>query len=382
LFKLLEAQLGKKAFYSHEANSAFGIPFNILGLQRKNFLFYEYVVFALKAPFLAYSRVSEQSLYIAECDTDRPGEGQFLADLLRPDYTLWLNSTLTHGMNFDYQVKQGSFADVEEAIAADFGQLILGTKRIAWANGDDKNVVGFLQKNQPKCQIVNLHSRDYLQGYEPTKKGTKFILNGEVLKIGALLPQKASLSLVMIKELLKELDEARSFDPSFAKFELEPGRSGLFEGVKETVLLDSTYNASWDGMQEMLGVLEQFAGQKKWVVLGDMLEQGESTQQTHEQLARKLVKMNLEKVVLVGRLTRQYTYPILAKKYGDKVSSALRPSEVVDDLKAAVVGGEVILFKGGRFLDGLVEELLLDKKQAKHLVRREPHWHKVRAKMY
>ena len=35
LLHLLESQLGNKAKYSHHANSAFGIPFNILGFERQ-----------------------------------------------------------------------------------------------------------------------------------------------------------------------------------------------------------------------------------------------------------------------------------------------------------------------------------------------------------
>jgi UDP-N-acetylmuramyl pentapeptide synthase len=37
LLHLLEAQLKGKALFSHKANSAFGIPFNILGLERSTY---------------------------------------------------------------------------------------------------------------------------------------------------------------------------------------------------------------------------------------------------------------------------------------------------------------------------------------------------------
>ncbi|HSA83722.1 MAG TPA: hypothetical protein VLF20_02440, partial [Patescibacteria group bacterium] len=38
LFHLLESQLREKARFSHHANSSFGIPFYILGLERKTLL--------------------------------------------------------------------------------------------------------------------------------------------------------------------------------------------------------------------------------------------------------------------------------------------------------------------------------------------------------
>src|SRR5947199_7925368 len=36
LLHLLEAQIGTNAKYSHHANSSFGIPFDVLGLQRQS----------------------------------------------------------------------------------------------------------------------------------------------------------------------------------------------------------------------------------------------------------------------------------------------------------------------------------------------------------
>jgi hypothetical protein len=52
----------------------------------------------------------------------------------------------------------------------------------------------------------------------------------------------------------------------------------------------------------------------------------------------------------------------------------LGPKEVLDYLKENIKGGEVILFKGARFLEGVIENLLLDKSNAAKLDRREKIW--------
>ena len=85
LLHLIESQLGQRAEYSHHANSSFGIPFNILGLQRNSFKKTEWIYLFLAAPFKAYKKIHKKQLYIAEADCDRPGEGKFLADLLKPE---------------------------------------------------------------------------------------------------------------------------------------------------------------------------------------------------------------------------------------------------------------------------------------------------------
>jgi hypothetical protein len=42
-------------------------------------------------------------------------------------------------------------------------------------------------------------------------------------------------------------------------------------------------------------------------------------------------------------------------------------------------GGEVVLFKGARFLEGVIENLLADPQDAKYLCRRGNIWRKRRA---
>jgi hypothetical protein len=51
------------------------------------------------------------------------------------------------------------------------------------------------------------------------------------------------------------------------------------------------------------------------------------------------------------------------------------PKDALDYLINNLNGGEVILFKGARFLEGIIEHLLADKNDVKKLCRREKIWH-------
>ena len=66
LLHLIESQLKQKARYSHHANSAYGIPFDILGLQRKNLTLDEWPYLFLMAPFRAFKKPVKENLYIVE----------------------------------------------------------------------------------------------------------------------------------------------------------------------------------------------------------------------------------------------------------------------------------------------------------------------------
>ncbi len=101
LLHFIESQLGTNAKYSHRANSAYGIPFDILGLKRKNLIPYEWIYIFTTAPFMAFKKPPNKKFYTVEADCDRPGEGKFLAKLLKPEITLWTNSSLMNSANFD-----------------------------------------------------------------------------------------------------------------------------------------------------------------------------------------------------------------------------------------------------------------------------------------
>ena len=50
------------------------------------------------------------------------------------------------------------------------------------------------------------------------------------------------------------------------------------------------------------------------------------------------------------------------------------PRQALDYLLKNIIGGETILFKGARFMEGIIEHLLLDKNDIEKLCRREKIW--------
>src|SRR3989344_8801987 len=148
LLHLIESQIGDKAKYSHHANSSYGIPFDILGLGRKDLTPDEWIFLFLFAPFKAFKAIPNEKIYIVEADCDRVGEGRFLASFLKPEITLWINSTLTHSSNFDYLVKNKCFPTVKETIAYEFGNFLKYTQKMAIVNGDSLLIQNQLRRTK------------------------------------------------------------------------------------------------------------------------------------------------------------------------------------------------------------------------------------------
>ncbi len=372
LLHLIESQLKNQARYSHQANSTFGIPFDILGLKRKSLLPSEWLYLILAAPFKAFKKPYGEKIYVAEVDCERPNEGEFLASLLRPEVTLWTNSGSTHTQSFDYLVAQKKFTNVQQAIAHEFGFLPQYTSSLVIINGDSNLI---LEESKRSKALVKTVSEKDLNVYEVAPTGTKFEINKNNYQFKHLLPKDFFYSLQMTKELLGYLKV--DFDNSFENFSLPPGRSSVFLGIKNTTLVDSTYNATPDGMVAILKMFQSLPSNSKWLVLGDMIELGNEEQTEHEKLAETLLQMEFQKVLLVGPRLIKYTLPKLKSLVG-KVEAFEFPNSALDYLNSNLQGGETILFKGARFLEGVVEHLLLNKSDAQKLCRREVIYQKRR----
>ena len=85
MMTMLEHEIGKKAHYSHDANSAFGIPFDMLGLSGVRGSKLKWFWLLIAAPFRGLFYKRKQEFYVVEIDGERPHEAEFLAEWLKPE---------------------------------------------------------------------------------------------------------------------------------------------------------------------------------------------------------------------------------------------------------------------------------------------------------
>lgn len=369
LLHLIESQIGEKAKYSHHANSSYGIPFDILGLSRKNLTPDEWIYLFLFAPFKAFKSAPSEKLYIVEADCDRPGEGKFLASFLNPEITLWTSSSLTHSANFDSLVKDKHFASAEEAIAYEFGYFLEYTKKLAIINGDNSLIRKQLKRAKVPVEIV---TKKDLGSYKINENSTEFIIEDKKYLINFIVPKDVFYSIRMTLALLDYFKIKPDY--TFSKFSLAPGRCSLFRGIKNTTIIDSTYNATPDGVKAILQMFDKYPSKNKWIVLGDMIELGVKEKEEHGKLATLISSMDLAKVILIGPRVSKYTYPKLYPKLAEETEKFILPKDGLDYILENISGGETMLFKGARFLEGIIERLLQNKEDINKLVRREIVW--------
>ncbi len=374
LMHFVESQLQEKAKYSHHANSSIGIPFDVLGLERRTLKFNEWPGLFITAPLKAFSAPPVQKIYVAECDCDRPIEGKFLSEFLKPEVTLWISVSRTHSENFDHLVDSGVFTTVEDAIAYEYGYFVRNTRKLVVINGDSE-----LMKTQVKniqTEVKQITESEYLQKYELNGQGTQFSMRGVEINFTTLQPKEIFQTIAETMELVCYLDIPPDY--SFSHLQIPTGRSSVYKGVKKTILIDSSYNANLASMTVILNMFQQLTADKKWMILGDMKELGKEDREEHEKLAQLIAKMEIEKVLLLGPSINKYTYPMLRELVSEpeKVLAFSKHAELLKYVQDSIQGGETLLFKASQSLvfDGFIQHLLADQSEIHKLPRREIFW--------
>jgi len=121
-------------------------------------------------------------------------------------------------------------------------------------------------------------------------------------------------------------------------------------------------------------MVAKLPAKEKWLILGDLTEQGMQEKEEHEKIAHMLMLSGFQKIILVGPRLAKYAWPILK----ERAISFEKPREALDYIIASLSGGETLVFKGARFLEGIIEHLLANKADVEKLCRREVVWQKRR----
>ena len=373
LLNLLEVQLGKEAHYSHGANSAYGIALDILGLEGVTGSKLRWLYLFLVAPLRGLTFTHTEPLYIVEIDGDRPYETEFLSSWLRPEVTLWVSVGRSHAVNFEGAVRQGQFASVDEAILAEFSQLPRHTTRQVIYDGDNAQIAATMKSISGVEKVAVTGAA--LQSYHVWPDKTEFVVDGVTYTFAEPLPRETYIQLAIMAALAHYLDMPVASDMS--TYVQPSGRSNYFAGKKGVRLIDSTYNAHMMSMESIIGMYKEMQAKHKWIVVGDIIEQGQIEADEHTRLGKILRDAEFERVVLVGRRTQSYTYPQLNP---EQSVTFLHPRDAAKYLASELTGSETVLFKGSQYLEGVVEHLLLDSTDAGKLPRQDPAARQRRAK--
>lgn len=162
------------------------------------------------------------------------------------------------------------------------------------------------------------------------------------------------------------------------------GRMNLLRGLKNTTIIDDTYNSSPLAAIAALQTLYQFKAPQRIAILGSLNEMGDFSRQAHEEVAMACDPAMLEWVILVGEEAKKYMLPMLQKR-GVRVETFLSPYEAGAFVHKVMQSKAVILVKGsqnGVFCEEAVKMLLHSTEEELQLVRQTPDWLAIKKKQF
>lgn len=361
-------------------NNELGLPLSIIGEHSggKNILIWVLVI--IKA-LLKLFRSDYPEVLILEMGTDRPGDIEYL---------LGIAGKLDVAVLTDIGVSHLEFFSNPANLAKEKLSIFKGISKqgSALANFDNERIreglgnvkdriisYGFDPNSSLYVTDLHLSRRDGTWGvnFKVHHEGTvvPFFLRhalGKPAVYACLAAAGAGLhfemNLVQISESLKD------FSPPV-------GRLRLIAGIKNTQILDDTYNAAPNSMIAALETLAAISSGRRIVALGDMEELGRASEAGHREVGQKIVELGVNAVFLVGKKVSVIKDELTKRKFSGAVFSSTTADEARIPIQNYLLPNDTILVKGSQSMrmERIVKEIMADPESAgKLLVRQSERW--------
>lgn len=129
----------------------------------------------------------------------------------------------------------------------------------------------------------------------------------------------------------------------------QPGRMSIREGIRETVVVDDSFNSSPASAERALAALEDLEIQgRKIAILGDMLELGSASREEHLKLGERAAR-SADRLLAVGRDARWIAEgAVRASMRPGGIQHCTDPGKACASAKALIEPHDVILVKGSQ----------------------------------
>ncbi len=371
-------------------NSAFGVPLTVLGLETGWGSAFGWIAVLIHG-FMARFHNSYPEVLILEAGVDRPGDMDAILSLIQPQV-----SVVTAIGEMPVHVE---FFSGPKELAFEKGKIVRKTaaQGCVVLNADDDVV--YDMRNEARGRVVtfgfgkgaDIHVSHYALSTERNVHGVdvpagvhcKVDYQGSSVPLrlqGALGKQQLYVAAAAIGagsclgvHMVDAVAALQAYRPL-------PGRLRLLEGIKDSLILDDTYNASPTAMHAALDALRDMPANRRIAVLADMLEIGKFTIPAHQAMG-ELVRAFADVLVTVGPRAKFIARE--ARERGMKASGIhefTNSTEAGKFLQELAEPGDVLLVKGSQSMrmERAVEEIMAHPEQAKDLLcRQEEYWKAV-----
>lgn len=165
---------------------------------------------------------------------------------------------------------------------------------------------------------------------------------------------------------------------TISKIQSFSGRMQKLRGIKNSLIIDDTYNASPDAVKMALDTLYAQDATQRIAVLGMMNELGNLSEAEHKKIGKYCNPKFLNLVVTVGKDANTFLAEE-AEKNGCKIYRSKNSFDAGKFVKDRIKKGAVILAKGsqnGVFTEEALKPLIKNRTDFSKLVRQDDYWMK------
>ncbi|MFZ5391284.1 MAG: UDP-N-acetylmuramoyl-tripeptide--D-alanyl-D-alanine ligase [Patescibacteria group bacterium] len=379
----LVASSGRTVWHSQKnLNNEIGLPLTILLAKDSA---YRNLIRWLSIFIQAVGRIINKDRYypeflVLEYGVDHPGDMDYLLSVAKPSIAILTAVSASH-LEFMGSL-EGVFKEKSKLVKA------LPLNGTAILNGEDAKILSL--KSVLKCRVLtygqtpgfDIYAEAIGLSVQPALGTTfKMALRGNswpvtvtgtigqpvVLTVlgAAAAGQALGFTNLQILEGLKSLI-------------LPPGRLRLLPGIKETILLDDTYNSSPRAALAALQALARVPlvndNARRWAVLGDMLELGSQSEQLHFEVGQSVADLGINFLLTVGNESRAIGHGALSKGMSqDRIWHFADAKEAGLFVQDRLNQGDVVLIKGSQGVrcEKITKELMAQPQKAKELLVRQ-----------
>ena len=372
-------------------NSEIGVPLTILGEDNQWSNPLGWFVLFVRSTLRLIVREEYPTWLVLEVGADAPGDIENITKWLKPDIAVLtqFGEVPVHIENYKNDrtlvVKEKAF--LPKALKKDGVFVYCGDDADASQIAEDikrtKVSFGYKENN-----TVSIHNDIFLYDMKDSNKkdlaGMQYELHtqdGKVVHIerkgylGRVYAVAGAAACAVSQVLNVDL---ALLDKALSEYTPESGRMRILDGIKDSILLDDTYNAAPKAMKHALDTLQVVdARGKKIAILGDMLELGKHTEKVHKDIGKE-ASQAAHTLITVGMRARFIVEGALNEGMSENNIFQFEDSRSAGKFAESIIQeGDVVLIKGsqGIRMERVAEELLRHPEMKEDLlVRQNDEW--------
>ena len=357
-------------------NSEFGVPLTIIGAETgwgSPLKWLEAIRLGLGAIF---TKQNYPEILVLEVGADRPGDIKKIREWLKPDVAVVtaLAETPVHV----------EFFESPEEVFEEKAELVknLPPEASVILNFDDEEVAKMRDKTSARILTFGFVEGADVKGaaygiffQDNAPAGIEFEAESLHVKIPNALGEHQALAALAAMTVGKVFDiKSEDAARALSLYSSPPGRLKLIKGIKETLILDDTYNSSPKAAQAALETLAELPAKRKIAVLGDMLELGKHTITAHREIGEMAAGKKIDLLITVGVRAKFFAEGAVKAGFSKKQILSFGDSpEAARELEKITEQGDLILIKGsqGMRMEKIVEALMSEPERAGELLCRQ-----------